>query len=191
MRSVPFGILCSAAALVSAAPAFAASDYLLVIDGVDGEASSVIEVESWSWGESRPSTNTSGAAGRESSSRPNLGSSGQDGVSRESPTRPTVQASQNTQSLRESPTGRPTGRSPDLEGLATVDEVSGFSLKVIPGNAARSKCAAGQHIKHAHLVARGVVYDFEDVIVTSCDSANNMALAGKVREFRGHVTLMK
>lgn len=197
MRSVPFGILCSAAAMSIAAPALAASDYLLIIDGVDGEASQAIEIQSWSWGASNPSTNTSGAAGRE---------------------RPTVTASQNTQSLRQTSGSTPpprdaasglaTGRSSggvnvaagdldgdgraDLEGLAKVAEVSGFSLTLAPG-AATSKVCAGKHIKEAHIVARGMVYDFEDLTVSCGGGAGGMtmAVAGKTKEFKGHVTLLK
>lgn len=179
--------LCSAAAIAIAAPAMAASaDYLLVIDGVDGEASSVVEVESWSWGTSNP--------GR------------------------TV-ATQNSQSLRESPTRASTGRgvvtgvSPgttstagvnvaagdvdgdgraDLVALEKLDEVSGFTLTLAASPSARSACATGKHIKHAHLVAKGVVYDFEDVIVSSCTGGSTLALTGRMKDYHGgHVTLMK
>lgn len=206
MKKLPIGILCTAAAIAMAAPASAAqSDYLLVIDGVDGEASVAIEVQSWSWGASNPGVN--------------IGSSGQDGAARE---RPTVTASQNTQSLRESPTRASTGRDVatgqssgrnaaggvnvasgdldgdgriDLEGLAKVDEVSGFTLTLAPGAASRSSCATGKHIKEAHLVARGTVYDLEDLVISSCTGGSGgslaMAVTGKTREFRGHVTLMK
>jgi hypothetical protein len=208
MKKLVIGILCSAAATSIAAPAFAASDYLLVIDGVDGEASQAIEIQSWSWGASNPSAVT-----------PNIGSSGQDGVARE---RPTVTASQNTQSLRESPTvasngvksprdaasGQASGRSGvnvaagdldgdgrlDLDALAKVDEVSGFTMTLAPGDAARRVCG-GKHIKEAHIVARGVVYDFEglDVSCTGGGGAGGMTMSvtGKTKEFKGHVTLMK
>lgn len=187
MKSLPIGILCSAAAIAIAAPAFAASDYLLIIDGVDGEASQAIEIQSWSWGASNP------------------GSAAQ---SRESPTikRDPPQASQNTQSLRTSSApaaGRGgvnvaagdvdgDGRA-DLASLASVDEVSGFSLTLAPGDAARKVCG-GKHIKEAHIVARGMVYDFEDLSVVCAGGGAGgmtMAVTGKTKEFKGHVTLMK
>jgi hypothetical protein len=195
MKSLPIGILCSAAAISIAAPAFAASDYLLIIEGVDGEASQAIEINSWSWGASNPTTGPVGAG-------------------RESPTKPTVQASQNTQSLRDgvppprdAASGLATGRSGvnvaagdldgdgrmDLEGLAKVNEVSGFSLVLAPG-AATTRVCAGKHIKEAHIVARGVVHDFEDLTLSCAGGgAGGMtaSVTGKTKEFRGHVTLMK
>lgn len=200
MRSIPFGILCSAAAIVTAAPVLAASDYFLVIDGVDGESSSVVEVQSWSWGASN------------SAVAPNLGSSGQDGVARE---KPWATASQNTQSLRESPSKPSTKRAEsgdcddagrctvgdldgyaDLAALSKTPEVSGFTLTLAPGPAARSACAAGKHIAKAHLVARATVYDLENILVSSCagggsGGALKLQVTGQMKEYRGHVTLMK
>lgn len=201
MKNTLFGILCSAAALSIAAPALAASDYYLIIDGVDGEASAAVEVQSWSWGAT------------------NIGSSGQDGVARE---RPAVTASQNTQSLRESPShasagreaasgqasGRRSGgvavaagdldgdRRADLSSLAALDEVSGFTLVMLPGTASRQMCAQGKHFTHAHLVGPQGVIDFEDLLVSSCSGGGGMsgmtvAVTGKVKGHTGHVTLLK
>lgn len=203
MRSVPFGILCSAAAMFIAAPAFAASDYYIVIDGVEGEATTSVEVLSWSWGTSNPGT----------AAVSDIGSSGQDGVGtlRESPSRPSVQASQNTQSLRESPTRASTGgvavAAGDLDGdgradlanLAQLDEVSGFSITLAPGASSRQMCARGKHIAKAHIVGREGVFDFEDLMVSSCDGSGGgggsggmtMSVTGRTTELKGHVTLIK
>lgn len=186
MKSLPIGILCSAAAMSIAAPVFAASDYLLVIDGVDGEASVAIEVHSWSWGASNPgAVSSSGAQGRGA-----------------------VSASNGVKSPRDAASGLATGRSSggvnvaagdldgdgraDLDGLARVSEVSGFSLVLAPG-AATSKVCAGKHIKEAHIVARGAVYDFEDLTLSCTGGASAMtaSVTGKTKEYKGHVTLMK
>lgn len=217
MRSVPIGILCSAAAFASAAPALAASDYYLVIDGVEGEATTAIEVQSWSWG-----TSNSGAAARDSGPRVTASQNTQS--LRESPTRGTLTASQNSQELRESPTRASTGRDvsrgqstgqrsaggvsvaagdldgdgrADLTNLATLDEVGGFTLTLAPGPPeTRAMCVSGKHIKHAHLVGPQGVIDFEDLVISSCSGGGGaggmtMAVSGTAKEFKGHVTLLK
>lgn len=195
MRSVSFGFLCSAAAMSIAAPAFAASDYLLVIEGVEGEASSAAQVNSWSWGQSNP-----GAA-----VAADIGSSGQDGVATRDRA-PRVTASQNTQSLRESPTrtrGSLTAsqngqelRQADFASLAKVSEVTGFTLDLGSGAAAQKMCATGKHIAKAHLVrADGTVYDLTDLVIGACDASGGTTrvkiASGKSKEFKGHVTLLK
>jgi hypothetical protein len=180
MKSLPIGILCSAAAMSIAAPAFAASDYLLVIDGVDGEASSVVEVNSWSWGTSNPSTMTSGAAGRES---PTRASTGRGVVTANSPS---SASGVNVAAGDLDGDGRL-----DLEALPKLTEVTGFKLVLAPGAASRSACATGKHIKRAYLVAKGVVYDFEDLVVSSCTGGSTLALTGKMDYGSGHITLMK
>lgn len=50
-----FVTLATTAGMVLATPALAASDYLLKLDGVKGEAAATIEISSWSWGTSNPS----------------------------------------------------------------------------------------------------------------------------------------
>src|SRR5512141_858295 len=71
--------------LLAIAPtAWAASDYLLEIDGVAGEASASVEVLSWSWG----ATNPSAATAQNRVVSPRDASAGQaSGRLRESPTR--------------------------------------------------------------------------------------------------------
>ncbi|MDD3798301.1 MAG: hypothetical protein PHE36_03880 [Novosphingobium sp.] len=213
MRSIRYGILCAATAMVLAPPAFAASDYFLVIDGVDGEASSATQVESWSWGQ----TNSGGSV------PPNIGSSGQDGVAardnspkvtasqntqslRESPSRPHISPSQNSQSLRESPTRLGGGltasqnsqelRQADFANLAQLGEVSDFTLNLGSDAVVRQMCGSGKHIARAHLVrADGTVYDLTDLVIGSCDTSGGATVvkivSGKAKEFKGHVTLLK
>jgi type VI protein secretion system component Hcp len=54
MKHLVAAALASSAALTIASPALAASDYLLEIEGVKGEAAATIEINSWSWGVSNP-----------------------------------------------------------------------------------------------------------------------------------------
>jgi hypothetical protein len=193
MRIVRLAISCSAAVLSSATPALAASDYFLVIDGVNGGATTAMEVQSWSWGTSNS------AAARDSG--------------------PRVTASQNTQSLRAAPIKAPPrgggdcddgdcnvtpaqvgdldgdGR-PNLAQLATVEEVSGFTLTFAPRAAARQICAAGKHIAKAHLVGREGVIDLENVRVGSCSGGGGaggmtMAITGQARTTKGGENLAK
>lgn len=91
-------VIFAASAMLVGTPAFAASDYLLKLDGVDGEASATIEVASWSFGVCN--------AGQCSTVKsPRDAASGQaTGKVKHVPTK-ISNASQNTQSLRGSPTG--------------------------------------------------------------------------------------
>lgn len=104
-------LYCTVAAVAlgmgTAPAALAASDYLLVIEGVEGEASSNVEILSWSWGASNPS---SAVASTDQVVSPRDVATGQaSGKRQHKPIRSTVTASQNTQSLRESPTKASTG----------------------------------------------------------------------------------
>lgn len=204
MKRVSFGFLCSVAAMACASPALAASDYFLVIEGVDGEATTAVEVQSWSWG----ATNSGASVQADGSTASTAGPTGI--KLRESPTRRSdvkVTASQNTQSLRESPSS--TGvtkltasqnsqslREVNFGSLAKLDEVTGFTLVLAPGDTARKMCASGKHIANAHLVKMdGTVYDLSDLVIGSCDASGEAVAvkiaSGRGKEFKGHVTLLK
>lgn len=192
MKSLPVKILCCATLVGVAGPAYAASEYYLVIDGVEGEPSTAIEVQSWSWGTSSASTGSSGVSGR-----PSVQASQNTQSLREAPSRPVLTASQNSQSLRDGsqPAGDLDGDGrADLSALTSAEEVQGFTLVLGPGAAARQTCVSGKHIKEAHIVGREGVFDLENITVSSCDSSGGaMALKvlGKTKEFKGHVTLLK
>lgn len=132
------------ATMAFATPAMAASDYLLEIDGIKGEVSS-IAIESWSFGACNAGQCTS--VSRDAASGQATGKRGGGGVVkltasqnsqslRESPTRQstksevTVTASQNTQSLRESPTRASNGRS----GVATGAGAAAGGVAVAVGD---------------------------------------------------------
>lgn len=86
------------AALLAAAPAYAASDMFIKFEGVDGEAAAI---SAWSFGTCSSGQCTTIVSPRDPASGQATGKRQHGAV--------TVQASQNTQSLRESPTKASTG----------------------------------------------------------------------------------
>jgi hypothetical protein len=187
MKSVRLIVPC-AAAIVLAAPAIAASaDYYLVIDGVDGEASSSAKISSWSFGASQP-TSSMGSAANGRGGRPNLGSSGQDGVI----------------SPRDASSGMPTGRksgelqAADFNRLAAMDQAEGVTLALpAQSDAAHQLCGDSDHLRSGHIVTGdGTVYDLGSLKGACTAAASGMVsvqITGsmKHKEFKGHVTLMK
>lgn len=163
-----------------AGPALAASDYLLEIDSIKGEAAAnsppkSIEVSSFSWGMSQTS------------------------AVRESPTK----ASQMS-AVRESPTKISTGKPQQQASAVSADQsvavadspaadsIKTFSLTVAePGNETAAylvqMCATGKHIPRAVLTTRKGRYEMTDVMVTSCAVTGNQ----RKHELTGHVTLIK
>jgi hypothetical protein len=190
MKSVRLIVPC-AAAIVLAAPAIAASaDYYLVIDGIDGEASSSAKISSWSFGASQPATSTgSMASGRGGSTgKPNLGSSGQDGVI--SPRDPSSGLA----------TGRKSGelQAADFNRLAAMDEAQGVTLALpAQSDAAHQLCGDSNHLRSGHIVTGdGTVYDLGSLKGTCTAAASGMVsvqITGsmKHKNYTGHVTLMK
>jgi hypothetical protein len=100
-------------ALLSAAPAMAASDMYIKFDGVDGEAKASVPVDGWSFGTCTAGACTTIVSPRDPASGQATGKR-QKGVVR-------VQASQNTQSLRSAPTSASSGAT---EVSETVQEES-------------------------------------------------------------------
>lgn len=200
-------VLGSALGLVFATPALAASDYLLVIDGVDGESSTAAPLESWSFGHSNPTTSTSMSSGRVSAPRD-------------------AQSGMASGKLRESPTKASTGRAlagggdcddtdckdrpdrvaaGDVDGdgaldfaqAARLDEVGPLSLTLpASSNAARSLCGKTDHLRSGHIVkSDGTIYDLNSFSFGACtaqgSSVKVAAGGGKIKQTTGHVTLIK
>ena len=192
-KSLSLTLAAACGSLLLAGPASAASDYLLEIDSIKGEAGvksppKSIEVSSFSWGMSQSS------AVRESPAQASQGA-----TLRESPTK-----TSQTSAVRESPTKVSTGMTQQPAGAVSADQsiatgvapatdsIKTFSLTVAePGNATAAylvkACASGKHIPHAVLTTRQGRYEMTDVMVTSC------AVSGNERrhELTGHVTLIK
>jgi len=181
--STKFVIVSGAALLLTAAAVYAASDYLLEIDGVAGEsttAPSTIELNSFSFGASNPTS--VGSAGL---------SSGK-----------TVAAS-NVVAPRDAATGQASGKrvaAADVSGdgradvlvASAVGQTVSFSAtfresptKASTGGLAR--CAQGQHIAKATLRGPRQTVSLDNVVVTSCPGASGE----RKHEFTGHVTLIK
>lgn len=116
-------------AMASAPAAFAASDYLLEIDGVKGESKDTAMVASWSFGACNAGACASGSAVQTIKS-PRDAATGQSSGKRQHGV-VKVTASQNTQSLRESPTRASTGKT----AVAQEATGSGTTEKTSPANA--------------------------------------------------------
>jgi len=152
-----------------AGPALAASDYLLEIDSIKGEATATspsrsIEVSSFSWGASHAVTSP-----RDAASGMATGKRQPQPVSAVAEARPVAAAV-----------------------APATDSVMSFSLTVAePGNETAAfltkMCASGKHIPRAVLTTRNGRFELKDVMVTSCVVSGNE----RKHELTGHVTLMK
>jgi hypothetical protein len=203
MRASKLLVLAVTAGLgLSAGSALAASDFLLEIDGIDGESAAkdhkqTIEISSFSWGASNPTS---------------VGSSGM-GAGKVSMQDLSVQSSTANSgdgATRGQDSGLPTGqrmhrpvRSVADDGAAGVpaDGSTGqltVRLRESPTRAstgARSTCAAGKHIAKATLRSQTEAIELHDATVLSCDVQGEdmvMVLSGTAKHTKsGHVTLMK
>jgi hypothetical protein len=190
-----------------AGPAIAASsDYLLELDGIKGEAASAgprqtIEISSFSWGVSNPTSVGSGSSGMSAGKV-----SVQDLSVMRAPESPASVAT-----ARERGSGMASGKrvaSADGAGEAGADVAvsppvgSVGELTVLVrespskgSNSPRATCAQGKHISRASLTGNGQRYEMQDLVVSSCDvqgEVTKMTLTGKVTHTKtGHVTLMK
>lgn len=182
--SAKSAIVSGAALLLTAAVGYAASDFLLEIEGVAGESStspSTIELNSFSFGASNPTA---------------VGPGGGAGSGR-------TAASSSVVAPRDVATGQSSGRrvaAGDVSGDGHADVITASSLgqtlsfsamvresptKASTGGLAR--CAQGQHISKATLRGPRQTVSLDNVVVTSCPAA-----AGERKyEFTGHVTLIK
>jgi hypothetical protein len=181
--SAKSAIVSGTALLLTAVVGYAASDYLLEIEGVAGESStspSTIELASWSFGASNPTS--VGSAGL---------SSGK-----------TV-ATSSVVAPRDAATGQASGKRvatgdvsgdgrADVLAASAVGQTVSFSamFRESPSKASTgglARCAQGQHIAKATLRGPRQTVSLDNVVVTSCPAA-----AGERRhEFTGHVTLIK
>jgi len=177
----------ASALALSAASALGASDYLLEIKGVQGEsgasdASQTIEISSFSWGASNPSS---------------VGSSGMS-AGKASMQDMSVMAAQpaDVQTAREAGSGMATGKQASAPAAAVPPKVGDMAtftatFRESPTRASTGKtsraCTPGEHIKDAVLTVQGKRYEMQDVVVTSCTTANGQRRG----ELKGHVTLIK
>lgn len=179
----------TSALLLAAGPVSAASDYLLQLDPVKGEskdqaAPQTIEVQSFSWGVSQPST--VGAGSGAGAGKVNV----QD-LSVMSVKGPRDAASGQASGKRTASVAAADGST--AAGIAPqVGDVATFTVLVreSPTKSSTGKsgaCASGTHFPHAVVVAKGTRYELADVVLTSCTVTDGVAR----KDFKGHVTLMK
>ena len=171
----------AASALAISSAAFAATDYLLELDGVAGESAVSGEVLSWSLGASNPtSIGSSGmSAGRVTS--PRDAASGQATGRRQHHPAPTA-AGSSVSTLAGGGSGAAAasyarGAAPamqaDLATLDTQSEIQGFTLTFGKSSPVLAKVCSGQHIASATLTSRNkqkawLVSNFR---VTGCTDA--------------------
>ena len=178
-----FTIVSGVALLLNAAASYAASDYLLEIEGVAGEsatAPSTIELNSFSFGASNPTSVGSGglSAGKTAAAS--------------SVVAPRDVATGQSSGKRVA-TGDVTGDGrTDVIAASAVGQTVSFSAtfresptKTSTGGLAR--CATGQHIAKATLRGPRQTVSLDNVVVTSCPGASGE----RKHEFTGHVTLIK
>ena len=175
--------------LMAASPAFAASDYLLQLDPVKGESMETaapqnIEVESFSWGASNPSSAATGSGA----------GAGKVNVQDLSVTKaaPRDAMSGMATGKRAAPVAVADGQAGAAVAAPKVGDVATFTVAIreSPSKSSTGRagdCVKGTHFPHAVIVAKGQRYEFSDVVLTSCTVDG--ALMKK--EFKGHVTLLK
>lgn len=167
MKCRALSTLIAIGSIFAASAAFAASDYFLKIEGIEGEASATIDVLSWSWGASNAVASPRDAASGLATGRRDSG--------------PRVTASQNTQSLR----GRATysdlslTRNSDISALGTLAEVRGFGLTLDKASPILAKlCAQGTHFPKATLSARADQWTLENAVVSGCTAVPPQVSSG-------------
>lgn len=180
----------ASALLLAAGTVSAASDYLLQLDPVQGEgkdaaAPQAIEVQSFSWGASNPSSAVKGnGAG--------AGKVNMQDLSGTSIKAPRDAASGQASGKRTAAVAQADGSTDAAVAAPAVGDIATFTVLVreSPTKASTGKsggCVSGTHFPHAVIVAQGKRYEFADVVLTSCTVTDGLSK----KEFKGHVTLLK
>ncbi len=178
------GLAFAVSALTLSSPALAAADYYLEIDGVEGEAATTIDVESWSWG-------ASGSAASDRSANLNPSKSNIDKQAQ--PLREngslSVIAAQKPASAQAKATNLNTSRSnvyrQGQAGTAPPPQpVETSNLNLSKSNINRQQqaaqaapvCTVGKHFPRATLTGQGLRWELKNVMVSSC-AADGMTLS--------------
>ncbi|HEX7709796.1 MAG TPA: hypothetical protein VF418_02555 [Sphingomonadaceae bacterium] len=191
----------SAAAVSLAVPAIgASSDYLLVIDGNKGEAPVSAKISSWSFGATQ--TSTAPMSGKRTT-KPNLGSSGQDGATQQESHSASADARKNGAVVAADFNRRAVAGDLDGDGVldfaeaGKLDQTAPLNVR-IPSNSDVAKVlCTSTHLRNGHIQGGdGAVYDLSSItaVCTGDDGSTvNVAMTGsmKHKEYTGHVTLMK
>jgi hypothetical protein len=176
--------------LMAASPAFAASDYLLQLDPVKGERTDTaapqnIEVESFSWGASNPSSAATGSGA-------GAGKANMQDLSVMKAQAPREAMSGMATGKRAAPAAAADGQAVAAVAAPKVGDVATFTVAIreSPTKSSTGKvgdCVQGTRFPHAVVVAKGQRYEFSDVVLTSCTVDGGLMK----KDFKGHVTLLK
>jgi len=183
--------------LLAATPALAASDYLLQLDGVKGDSATkgrpaTIEISSWSWGASNPTSvgSTGMSAGKVSVQDISVMSSPAATTGVVSPRDAASGQASGKRSAQAVASGDASAAAP----AAGTDSELTLRLRESPSRPSMGKpasaCTAGQHVDKVTLSSNGQSYELLDATVTSCDVSGGETVM-KVRGKTGHVTLLK
>jgi hypothetical protein len=172
--------------LLGAAPAMAASDYLLQLDSAKGDAApQTIDVQSFSWGVSN--SGHAVAASGAGAGKVNV----QD-ISLTSVQSPRDVATGQASGKRVAAGAVADGQVSPVAASPKVGDDAAFTVLIreSPTKSSLGKtgaCAVGTHFPHAVVVAGGQRYELTDVVETACATASGQTK----KEYTGHVTLMK
>ncbi len=198
----------SAGLAVAAGSATAASDFLLEIEGIEGEAAGkdhkqTIEIASYSWGASNPASvgSTSMSAGEATKNDVSVTSVSADAAGGNAP--------------RDATTGQASGKrthkpirvaTGDLDGDGKADVAAApadgtvaqltVRLRESPTRASADRmCARGKHFPKATLRGPTDGVELQDAVVSSCSvdgGVTTLVLSGTAKHTKsGHVTLLK
>lgn len=180
------GLAFALPALALSSPALAAADYYVEIDGVEGEAASSIEIESWSWGASNPAP--AGQSANLNLSKSNINKVAPPGeplpengslrvITPAKPSSAQAKASNLNSSRSNVYRQGPVAADPPPQPVETSN------LNLSKSNINRQKpsadtvriCAVGKHFPRATLTGQSLRWELKEVIVTSC-AADGMTL---------------
>lgn len=147
---------------LAATPVLAASDYLLTLDGVPGESSSSIQIESFSWGVSQHGSSVSAVASSGAVTAPRDAASG---LATGRRTHKPVRAVTATDSAAVAGitggavAGRTVG---DLSSVAAQNEIQGFSLSFDKASPVLAKLCSGGAVTGGQVSGHGETYTLEN-----------------------------
>lgn len=181
MKRTFASIIATVASLAAAPSAFAASDYLLELDGVKGEASSSVEISSWSWGASNPGIAIDEPGVRAAAAPRDAASGLATGKRTHKPIRVRGSADQAAGGVNVASGDLDGDGRADFADTAGLPEVEQFTLtfdKATPK--LMESCAKGTHFPKATIKMRTASFTLENATVVSCTTGQPAIVENKI-----------